>query len=73
MPVTKSATSWVMVLVVTCSASAIASARAGYVKPPVKVKTKSGEILTVDFSEKGSQIQKVFLEGGARLVFEGKL
>ena len=55
------------------SAAAIASVRAGYVKLPVKVKTKSGEVLLVDFSQKNNRVEKVFLTGGAKLVFEGKL
>ena len=53
------------------TASAIVSVRAGYVKPPVQVKTRGGEILTIDFEKKGEEIQNVFLEGEARLVFEG--
>ncbi len=55
------------------TASAIVSARAGYVKPPVKVKTRGGEILSVDFEKKSDQIQNVYLEGEARLVYEGKI
>jgi len=55
------------------SASSIASFRAGHVKPPVRVKTKSGEVLTVDFAAKGNEVHKLFLEGGAKLVFEGRL
>ena len=54
------------------TASALVSARVGYVKPPVRVKTRSGEILTIDFEMKGEKIQNVSLEGEARLVFEGK-
>lgn len=54
-------------------ASAVVSARAGYTEPPVRVKTRGGEILTVDFKMKGEKIQDVYLEGEVRLVFEGKL
>lgn len=54
------------------SASAIVSSRRGYTKPPVQVKTRGGEVLTVDFSRKGTEIRDVYLEGEARLVFEGK-
>ena len=53
------------------TASAIASARAGYTKPPVQVKTRGGETLTVDFTRKGNEIQEVYLEGEAHFVFEG--
>ena len=54
------------------TASAVVSALAGYVRPPVRVKTRGGEILTIDFEKKGEKIQNVSLEGEARLVFEGK-
>ena len=53
------------------TASAIVSSLAGYTQPPVEVKTKSGEILTVDFQKKGNEIKDVYLEGEARFVFEG--
>ena len=55
------------------TASAIVSARVGSVKTPVRVKTRGGEILTVDFGMKGNRIQDVYLEGEARLVYEGKI
>ena len=55
------------------TASAIVSAKAGYVKPPVGVKTRSGEVLTVDFTIDGDRVERVYLEGGAKFVFEGKL
>lgn len=55
------------------TASAIVSARAGYVKPPVRVKTRGGEILTVDFKIKGPRIQDIYLEGKVKFVYEGKI
>lgn len=55
------------------AASAIVSVRTGYVQSPVKVKTQGGEVLKVDFTKKGEKIQEVYLEGEARLVFEGKM
>lgn len=55
------------------TASAILSAEAGYVTAPVFVKTQSGEILKVDFKKNGQKFTNVFLEGEARLVFEGKV
>ena len=55
------------------TASALVSALRGDVKPPVKVKTRGGEVLEVDFSLKQGRVSDVFLEGEARLVFEGKL
>lgn len=54
------------------AASGLVSARIGLVRPPVEVKTRSGELLTVDFSEKENPPQKVTLEGEGRFVFEGK-
>lgn len=55
------------------SASAIVSARLGYVKPPVQVKTSGGEILTVFVGGQArpGQVQDVYLEGEAKIVFEG--
>lgn len=55
------------------TASAIISTKAGYVEPPVKVKTRGGEVLTVDFSRQGNKFEKIFLEGEAKLVYEGKI
>ena len=55
------------------TASAIISSLLGYTKSPVRVKTKSGEVLTVHFTIKGTQIQNVKLEGTAKAVYEGKL
>ena len=55
------------------TASAIVSALAGYVEPPVRAKTRGGEILTIDFEKKGEKIQNVSLEGETQLVFEGTL
>ena len=53
------------------TASAVISTIVGYIKPPVRVKTQSGEVLTVDFQRKGEKIQDLFLEGEAKFVFEG--
>jgi len=55
------------------TASAIVSAKAGHVRPPVKVQTEGGEVLAVDFVENGNQVKEVYLEGEAKFVFEGKL
>lgn len=54
------------------TASAIISALLGYTKAPVKVKTRGGETLSVDFKIQGGRITDVTLEGEARIVFEGK-
>jgi hypothetical protein len=37
------------------------------------VKTKGGEILTVRFALSRDKVKDVYLEGGAEIVFEGKL
>ncbi|MCM8775625.1 MAG: diaminopimelate epimerase [Candidatus Omnitrophica bacterium] len=55
------------------TASALTSSLAGYTVSPVRVKTRGGEILTVDFKQNGKKITDVFLQGGTRFVFEGKL
>lgn len=53
------------------TASAIASALLGYTKAPVRVKTRGGETLVIDFLQSGNKISQVFLEGEARIVYEG--
>lgn len=53
------------------TASAIVSAKAGYVDPPVSVRTRGGEILTIDFKKKDNRVRDVYLEGESRFVFEG--
>ncbi len=55
------------------TASAIISTLQGYVKTPVQVKTKGGEILSVDFKKEKEKITNVTLEGEAQFVFEGNL
>lgn len=55
------------------TASAIIATLSGYGKPPIFVKTKGGETLTIDFKIQGTQVTDVTLEGEAKFVFEGKL
>ena len=55
------------------TASAIVSALTHRVESPVEVTTEGGEVLTVDFTRNGKTVKDVYLEGEARLVFEGKL
>ncbi|CUU08211.1 diaminopimelate epimerase [Candidatus Kryptobacter tengchongensis] len=52
-------------------ACAIASAEIKNMKPPIKVKATSGEILTVGWNEKNSEF--VYLEGSAKVICEGNL
>jgi diaminopimelate epimerase len=56
-------------------ASALLASRAGMVQPPVRVQTQGGEFLTVDFkaTSEGEKFGDVFLEGPAKLVFEGTI
>ena len=54
-------------------ASAIVSARKLNLASPVRVRTRGGENLTVYFSEKGGIFSDIFLEGDARVVYEGIL
>ena len=54
------------------TASAIISVLMGYVRRPVSVKTRGGEILTIDFKQSGQRVEQVTLEGAAKFVFEGK-
>lgn len=53
-------------------AAAVAAFLAGRVKPPVRVRVKSRQILTVRFSSRGGAIEDVWLEGPAQLVFQGE-
>ncbi len=54
------------------TASAVISVSKGYVTSPVTVLTQSGEKLKIEIAQKGEEITKVFLEGKAQFVYEGK-
>ncbi len=54
-------------------ASALIAARKGFVDSPVEVQTSGGEILKIHFQPKGDGFDRVFLEGDARVVYEGEL
>ena len=54
-------------------ASAIISAEAEKLGSPVTVETRSGEVLKVYFESVEGNFKNVYLEGRARLVYEGKL
>ena len=56
-------------------ASALLASRLGLVKPPVLVETQGGEVLTVDFkiTDGDENFGEVFLEGSAKIVFEGTI
>ena len=52
------------------AASILASVRRG-VRPPVRVRTRGGDMLKVDFTMENGRPQKVTLQGPARIVYEG--
>ena len=54
-------------------AAALISAVKGFVDSPVNLRTKGGSILTVYFDKDGSDFRKVYLEGEARVIYEGQL
>lgn len=54
-------------------ASAVLGGLLGTLAPPVEAETRSGLILTVHLDLDGSTVRNVFLEGDARVVFEGTL
>jgi len=54
-------------------ASALIAAKKEFVDSPVEVQTSGGEILKIHFQSKGDGFDRVFLEGDARLVYEGEL
>lgn len=54
-------------------AAALIAYKKGFVKKPVNVKNSGGETLIIYFEESENGFNKVFLEGDARLIYEGKL
>ncbi len=54
-------------------ASVVVCSERGLVKPPVKVRTRSGEILTIDLKKDGDRFSEVWMEGSTTIVYEGKL
>ncbi len=54
-------------------ASSLLAAAADLVAPPVSVRVKSGEVLQVYFERQGEGFSRVYLEGSARVVYEGLL
>ncbi|MDY6855525.1 MAG: diaminopimelate epimerase [Thermodesulfobacteriota bacterium] len=60
-----------------CGTGAVAASLIGYLKgavsPPVAVKTKGGEILNIHFRYKEEAFDEVYLEGDARVIYEGRL
>jgi diaminopimelate epimerase len=54
-------------------AAALISSRKAWVGSPVAVTVKSGEILTIYFDKTEKGFEKVYLEGKAAVVYEGRL
>lgn len=54
-------------------AGAIVTFRLRGLTPPINVHTRDGEVLKVYFSQEGGKIVDVYLEGEAKLVYEGVL
>lgn len=56
-----------------CVSTAIALAAAGRVTPPVRIRTRSGAFLRVDFAREGDRFTRITLEGDARIVYRAEL
>lgn len=54
-------------------AVALIEAQKGLAESPVSVKTRGGEILTIHFTTAGFEFVDVFLEGDARVIYQGRL
>jgi diaminopimelate epimerase len=54
-------------------ASALIAARKGLAESPVTLLTRGGEFLNVYFRQVGEEFRDVFLEGDARVIYEGTL
>ena len=54
-------------------ASALIAAFKGFVKSPVSIKTRGGEVLTVHFEIEGEEVKKVFFEGDVHIIYEAEM
>lgn len=54
-------------------AAALAACTRNLVKSPTRVRTRSGEILTITFEKDGEKIEKVWMEGNTTIVYQGML
>ncbi len=54
-------------------ASALIAAFKGLVKSPVSIKTRGGEVLTVDFEIEAKGIKSVFFEGDVHIIYEAEM
>jgi diaminopimelate epimerase len=54
-------------------ASALIAAFKGWVKSPVSVRTRGGEVLQVYFEIEGDEVKRVFFEGDVHIIYEGEM
>ena len=54
------------------ASSILSSLRSG-IRPPIRVRTRGGDLLTVDFELEAGRARKVTLQGPARIVYTGVL
>jgi len=54
-------------------AAAILAATRGLVEPPVDIRVRSGEILTIYFTGRGEEVRDIYMQGETRLVYEGEM
>jgi diaminopimelate epimerase len=54
-------------------ASGLIAAFKGFVKSPVSIKTRGGEVLTVHFEIETGEAKKVFFEGDVHIIYEGEM
>lgn len=54
-------------------AAALIAAVKGFADSPVNLRTRSGSLLTVHFDRDGNDFRSVYLEGEARVIYEGNL
>jgi diaminopimelate epimerase len=54
-------------------ASALIAALKGFVKSPVSIKTRGGEILIVHFEIEAKEVKKVFFEGDVHIIYEAEM
>jgi diaminopimelate epimerase len=55
------------------TAAALVAAAKGFVEPPVDVRTKSGEILTIHFNSSEQLPNELYIEGETKIVYQGQL
>lgn len=55
------------------TAAALVAAATGLVEPPVTVQTSGGEFLTIQFHLRSGLPEQVYLEGEARVIYQGRL